>query len=223
MVNEGRVFIEEHFNLSNTISVYNIFTEAEAYDSFIGLINDGYNLIVSSSLNFGNAIYQVAEEYPNIKFLTRGRGNSTMPNLARISYNVQSADYMSGYFAGMSTVTNVVGIVLPGKQFSTYHQANSFAVGVKAAAKKLGKTIKIFCAATGSYNDADIATLATNLILAQNADIISQIQDDMTVSLISMNHGNLGIGTNGFPQRRVYGEKVGTSYVIDWCIIYGSL
>ncbi|KAF2071704.1 hypothetical protein CYY_006985 [Polysphondylium violaceum] len=220
MVNEGRVFIEETFNLSNTQSVYNIFTEEEAYQSFVDLINDGYNLIVSSSLNFGNAIYQVAAEYPNVKFLTRGRGNSTMPNLARISYNVQSADYMSGYFAGMSTVTNTVGIVLPGKQFSTYHQANSFAVGVKAAAKLLGKEIKIYCAATGSYNDADIATVATNLILSKGADIISQIQDDMTVSLISMNRGNLGIGTNGFPQRRVYGEKVGTSYVIDWGVLF---
>jgi len=215
MVNDGRIYVEDKLNTTSTKSVYGV-TESTAYQSMVDLINDGYNLIVASSLEYGNAVYKAAADYPNVKFLTRGRGNSGMANLARISYNVQSADYMAGYFAGMTTKTNVVGIVIPGLDFNTYHHANSFAMGVKAASTYLQKDIKVYCAATNSYTDYDIALLATNSILAKGADIMSQIQNDMTVSLISMDHGNLGIGTNGFMEKRIYGEKVGTSYVINW-------
>ncbi|KAF2071762.1 hypothetical protein CYY_006928 [Polysphondylium violaceum] len=215
MVNDGRIYVEDKFNTTSTKSLYDV-TEFNAYDKFVELIDQGYNLIVASSLEYGNAVYKAAANYPNVKFLTRGRGNSTMANLARISYNVQSADYMAGYFAGMNTNTNIVGIVIPGQSFNTYHHANSFAMGVKAASRYLGKDIKIYCASTNSYNDYDIAVLATQTILAKGADILSQIQNDMTVSLTSMNAGNLGIGTNGFLEKRIYGEKVGTSYVINW-------
>eukprot|EP01132_Coremiostelium_polycephalum_P010108 gene10108-12397_t len=226
MVNSGRIFTESELNMTDTRSIFDINTSEEAYNSIVTLVNQSYNLIVSSSLTHGDAVYRAAKEFPQVKFVTRGRGNSSISNIARISYSVQSADYMAGYFAGMVTETGIVGIVVPGvsdqccKGAPTYHQANSFAVGAYNAAKFLGKEITVYCMDTDSYFDVDLGKLAANTILSRGADILSQIQDDMTVSIVSMDQGHLSIGTTGFPQRDVYGEKVGTSYIVDWGILF---
>ncbi|EFA77750.1 G-protein-coupled receptor family 3 protein 6 [Heterostelium album PN500] len=218
-INAGRLRTEMILNLTTSL-FQNVDTPAKTTQIIEYLVTRGFNLIISTSLTQGDSAFNASLIYPDVFFVTRGSGNSTRPNVARITYDVTSADYMSGYFAGTVTKTNRVGIVTPGAALNSLHQANSFAVGAYCAAKVLGKNITVYSVETGSYLNPDVATIAAWNLLAVGADVLSQIQDDMTVSTISMNQGNLGIGTNGFPQRRVFGATVGTSYIIDWSIFF---
>eukprot|EP01133_Synstelium_polycarpum_P011564 gene11564-13497_t len=220
MINNGRIEAETALNITTTIGIFDVITPKQATETIHKLVAQGYNLIFASSLTHGNAAINASYIYPDVKFIVRGRGNSSLPNVGRVSYDIGSADYMAGYFAGMSTKSHKVGVVIPGLKDKTYHHANSFTTGARTAAALRNVTLEVYVMSTGFYLNSDYSTIAATEVVSRGADVISQIQDDMTVSVVAMRSGAIGIGTNGFPQRQVYGEKIGTSYIINWGVLF---
>ena len=129
-------------------------------------IVDGYNVIVMPGFAFGEALVEVADVYPEVKFVAldvaEGEGGFTATE------NVFSAVYqeeLSGYMAGVAAVKlgykhlgYLGGMAVPAVQRFGY----GFLQGVDAAAKELGIVgdIKVeYVYGNQFYGDADITAV----------------------------------------------------------------
>ena len=129
-------------------------------------IVDGYNVIVMPGFAFGETLAEVADLYPEIKFVAldvaEGEGGFTATeNVFSAVYQEQLSGYMAGYAAvklGYKHLGYLGGMAVP----AVVRFGNGFLQGVDAAAKELGIVgdIKVeYVYGNQFYGDADITAV----------------------------------------------------------------
>ena len=129
-------------------------------------IVDGYNVIVMPGFAFGETLAEVADLYPEIKFVAldvaEGEGGFTATeNVFSAVYQEELSGYMSGYAAvklGYKHLGYLGGMAVPAVQRFGY----GFLQGIDAAAKELGivSEIKVeYVYGNQFYGDADITAV----------------------------------------------------------------
>ena len=129
-------------------------------------IVDGYNVIVMPGFAFGETLAEVADLYPEIKFVAldvaEGEGGFTATeNVFSAVYQEELSGYMAGYAAvklGYKHLGYLGGMAVPAVQRFGY----GFLQGVDAAAKELGIVgdIKVeYGYGNQFYGDADITAV----------------------------------------------------------------
>ena len=127
---------------------------------------DGYNVIVMPGFAFGETLAEVADIYPEIKFVAldvaEGEGGFTATeNVFSAVYQEQLSGYMAGYAAvklGYKHLGYLGGMAVPAVQRFGY----GFLQGVDAAAKELGivDQVKVeYVYGNQFYGDADITAV----------------------------------------------------------------
>ena len=127
---------------------------------------DGYNVIVMPGFAFGETLAEVADIYPEIKFVAldvaEGEGGFTATeNVFSAVYQEQLSGYMAGYAAvklGYKHLGYLGGMAVPAVQRFGY----GFLQGVDAAAKELGivSEVKVeYVYGNQFYGDADITAV----------------------------------------------------------------
>ena len=127
---------------------------------------DGYNVIVMPGFAFGETLAEVADIYPEIKFVAldvaEGEGGFTATeNVFSAVYQEQLSGYMAGYAAvklGYKHLGYLGGMAVPAVQRFGY----GFLQGVDAAAKELNivSDIKVeYVYGNQFYGDADITAV----------------------------------------------------------------
>ena len=127
---------------------------------------DGYNVIVMPGFAFGETLAEVADIYPEIKFIAldvaEGEGGFTATeNVFSAVYQEELSGYMAGYAAvklGYKHLGYLGGMAVPAVQRFGY----GFLQGVDAAAKELGIVgdIKVeYVYGNQFYGDADITAV----------------------------------------------------------------
>ncbi|GAM23371.1 hypothetical protein SAMD00019534_065460 [Acytostelium subglobosum LB1] len=217
MINEGVISAQRLLNSTN-IHIYPDIGRGILNDTIERLINDGYNGIITTSTEMTGPTIFYAGIHPEIRFLTRGRNANTTANLSFFSYNIAICNYMIGYFAGLWTQTKMIGYVAPGLPDVANYNANALFVGAQRA--RPGENVTVTVWNTGSWHAVDNATGATNDIIDRGIDIISQNQDDNTVVTAGLKRGVIGMGTNGYPQSRLYGENIAFGFVTNWAPVF---
>ncbi|HEY9852312.1 MAG TPA: BMP family protein [Leptolyngbyaceae cyanobacterium] len=71
----------------------------------------GYTLVVGHSYNHGDAVFQVAKEFPNINFAWAGSVGKTAPNVADYGQPFYQGAYLVGLVAGKLTKTGKLGAI----------------------------------------------------------------------------------------------------------------
>ena len=127
---------------------------------------DGYNVIVMPGFAFGETLAEVADIYPEIKFVAldvaEGEGGFTATeNVFSAVYQEQLSGYMAGYAAvklGYKHLGYLGGMAVPAVQRFGY----GYLQGIDAAAKELGivSEIKVeYVYGNQFYGDADITAV----------------------------------------------------------------
>ena len=129
-------------------------------------IVDGYNVIVMPGFAFGETLVEVADVYPEVKFVAldvaEGEGGfAATENVFSAVYQEELSGYMAGYAAvklGYKHLGYLGGMAVPAVQRFGY----GFLQGVDAAAKELGivSEIKVeYVYGNQFYGDADITAV----------------------------------------------------------------
>eukprot|EP01133_Synstelium_polycarpum_P004414 gene4414-5171_t len=213
MVNEGRIGVQNVFNTTNVH--YYVAEEEEMEHMLLDLIHKNYTAIIAGSLEYTTITNATSFLYPNISFMARG-GNKNFTNMFYITYNIGICQYLMGFFSGLMTKTNKLGYINPGPPLLNNYNANTFFTGARAS----NPAITLDYYTSGAWIAPDISTGAANALMDMGVDYISHTQDDFTVGLAAMTRGFQALGTNGFPQRRIYGENIGLSFVTNWTDTY---
>ncbi|KAF2072194.1 hypothetical protein CYY_006491 [Polysphondylium violaceum] len=223
MMNEGRVRTEKNLKLTHTMYYSNLEGEDEKTGEAIEeAIREGSNLMIISSQVHATIGIQYARKYldANIFWLIRSKSRPTpdnLPNVAILNYNSAQLQYLLGYFAGLTTKTDKVGFVSPGYWVQKLLTVNSFYVG----AKRANPNIKFYSVYTGSWFNPDVAARASLELISQGVDLLGMSQDDMTVqTTVIENNGTFGLGATGYPERLIYGEAIGMSYITNWTNVF---
>jgi len=139
------------------------------YSIYVDLCENGYDLILTVSSNGDDALTQVAEEYPDQKFINLDGSMEEIPsNVYIMTPKNNEMCYLAGAVAalkakelGDSTIGFVGGMDIPG--------INVFLVGYIEGAQQINPDIKVASSYVGSF--ADTAKGKENGLLLYNSGI----------------------------------------------------
>lgn len=108
-----------------------------------------YNIIIAHGAQYQSLLNDVAPDFPKTTF-AYGTGYATAhPNIFAYDPHAEEGAYVMGIVAGMTTKSNIIGIVGPVEAGDAVKFNKGFAQGVKAANPKA----EVRIAYTGSFND----------------------------------------------------------------------
>ncbi len=112
--------------------VYRENVPGDCYNDIVSLIRDeGCQIVVGISYDFGEPMMKAAEKYPDVYFLhTAGTGHRN--NLSTFFGRMYQARYLSGIVAGMKTKTGEIGYVAAFPISEVIRGINAFTLGVRS-------------------------------------------------------------------------------------------
>jgi basic membrane protein A len=123
-----------------------IANQADVYRQYAA---GGYTLVIGWGGQFTDGAVQVAEEFPNTKFLVVNAGAENGKNLASLDTKVEHWQYLAGYVTAKLSKSGVIGWV--GGQCFPATAANLHAV--EQGAKAANPDIKVIGTFTGDFED----------------------------------------------------------------------
>ncbi len=157
-----------------------------------------YEIIICVGFLLGDALAEVAAEFPDQKFAIIDVDYITGPNIMNIVFRENEMSALVGALAAMAAVEHgyshagvVLGIEIP----VLYHFEAGFRFGIDWANKKLGSNIGLLYTYTGSFSDIALGKAATEAMLAQGAVGVYNVAGPLGVGdyeAISEAHQNTG-------------------------------
>lgn len=156
------------------------------------LIEEGCEIIICNSYDYGTWVQLKAEENPDIYFFhTSGIVQSR--NLATYFGRIYQMRYLSGIVAGMQTETNEIGYVAAFPISEVNRGINAFALGVRS----VNPDARVHVEWSGSWNDNETTREAAEKLFANaNIDVITMHSDSNEVLELAEEKGIWSIGYN---------------------------
>lgn len=157
-------------------------------------IDEGCNIIFSTSWGYMETTAQMAEEYPDVYF-SHGTGYmSNGKNFNNYFGRIYQPRYLSGIVAGMNTKTNKIGyVVAMGSENSEVTGGiDAFALGVYS----VNPSAQIYVKVTNSWYDPAAEKAAASTLLNMNCDVIAQHCDTTYPQLLAQQKNVYSIGYN---------------------------
>lgn len=108
----ARKQVDDAYENVETTVMENIPEGADSVRVFTQLAEQGYKLIVAASFGYMDAVHDVAQKYPNVKFL-HIVGVKTADNVTTYFGKMYQLRYLSGIIAGMNWLVEGVDAILP--------------------------------------------------------------------------------------------------------------
>jgi len=133
-----------------------------------GYAEDGYDLIIAHSFPYQDAVFEVAEEFPDTNFAWPNAGlDRTAPNLSPYDERFYEAEYLIGILAGGVTESGVLG----GVGAFDIPECHSMFAAFELGAKTVRDDITQINAYTGDWLDIVKASEAVIAQADQGADV----------------------------------------------------
>ena len=179
------------------------------------MIEQGCEVVICNSFNYGEWIVKVAKKYPNIVFL-HASGTEKVDNITTYFGRMYQMRYLSGIVAGMQTETNEIGYVAAFPISEVNRGINAFTLGVKAVNSKAN----VHVIWTESWTDYDMNKLgAEKLIEDCNVDVITMHCDSVAPLDVAEEKGVWSIGYN-MDNTALYSSSFLTAPIWDWSVFY---
>lgn len=180
-------------------------------------IDDGCNIIFTTSWGYMQVTADMAEEYPDVYF-SHGTGYmSNGTNFNNYFGRIYQARYLSGIVAGMNTTSNKIGYVAA--QDSSNSEVtggiDAFAIGVAS----VNPDAKIYVAVTNSWYDPEKEEAASRKLLDMGCDVMTQHCDTAYPMLLAQEYGVYGIGYNSDMSKEVP-QACLCSVIWNWSAYY---
>ena len=212
--------MQENLGLSSDQIVRKIVDDSDAQATEASIrecIDEGCNVIFSTSWGYMETTAAMAEEYPDIYF-SHGTGYmSNGKNFNNYFGRIYQARYLSGIVAGMNTKSNLIGYVAA--QDSSNSEVtggiDAFAIGVAS----VNPDAKINVIITNSWYDPEGETQAAQALIDAGCDVIAQHCDTPNPQLAAEQAGVFGVGYNSDMSKDAPKAAI-TSVMWDWSAYY---
>ena len=214
--------MQENLGLSSDQIVRKIVDDSDAQAteaSIMECIDEGCNVIFSTSWGYMETTAAMAEEYPDIYF-SHGTGYmSNGKNFNNYFGRIYQARYLSGIVAGMNTKSNLIGYVAA--QDSSNSEVtggiDAFAIGVAS----VNPDAKINVIITNSWYDPEKEEAASRQLLDMGCDVMAQHCDTAYPQTLAQERGVYGIGYNSDMSKETPDSCL-TSVIWNWSAYYTS-
>lgn len=214
--------MQENLGLSSDQIVRKIVDDSDAQATEASIrecIDEGCNVIFSTSWGYMETTAAMAEEYPDIYF-SHGTGyKSNGKNFNNYFGRIYQARYLSGIVAGMNTKSNLIGYVAA--QDSSNSEVtggiDAFAIGVAS----VNPDAKINVIITNSWYDPEKEEAASRQLLDMGCDVMAQHCDTAYPQTLAQERGVYGIGYNSDMSKETP-DSCPTSVIWNWSAYYTS-
>jgi basic membrane protein A len=136
-------------------------------------LNQGGTIILVTGLEFLDIIPDVADDYPNVKFLMLDQCSSRPgPNIYCLLYKDYEANYLAGVEAGYSSQTGKVGTVGAADYPYEHRYSDSFAAGARYARSDIVIAPTLWIGGDNPWSDPLRAQSQASSMVADGADRI---------------------------------------------------
>lgn len=180
-------------------------------------IDEGCNIIFSTSWGYMDITGKMAEEYPDIYFCHGTGYESNGKNFINYFGRIYQARYLSGIVAGMNTKTNKIGYVAA--QDSSNSEVtggiDAFALGIAS----VNPDAVIYVKVTNSWYDPEAEEAASKELLDMGCDVMAQHCDTPYPQTMAQDAGVYGIGYNS-DMRKETPDSCLCSVIWNWSAYY---
>lgn len=182
-------------------------------------IDEGCNIIFTTSWGYMETTAQMAEEYPDVYF-SHGTGYmSNGKNFNNYFGRIYQARYLSGIVAGMNTKTNMIGYVaaMDSDNSEVTGGIDAFALGIYS----VNPDAKVYVKVTNSWYDPEAEKQAAETLLDMGCDVITQHCDTSYPQTLAQDRGVYGIGYNSDMSKEAPDACL-CSVIWNWSAYYTS-
>lgn len=215
--------MQQNLNLSDDQIVRKINisdTDADATRAAIQeCIDEGCNIIFTTSWGYMETTAEMAEEYPDIYF-SHGTGYmSNGKNFNNYFGRIYQARYLSGIVAGMNTKSDKIGYVaaMDSTNSEVTGGIDAFAMGIYS----VNQDAKVYVKVTNSWFDPDGEKAAAETLLNMGCDVIAQHCDTEYPQTLAQEKGVYSIGYNSDMSKNAP-EACLCSVIWNWSAYYTS-
>lgn len=215
--------MQQNLNLSDDQIVRKINisdTDADATRAAIQeCIDEGCNIIFTTSWGYMETTAEMAEEYPDIYF-SHGTGYmSNGKNFNNYFGRIYQARYLSGIVEGMNTKSNKIGYVaaMDSTNSEVTGGIDAFAMGIYS----VNQNAKVYVKVTNSWFDPDGEKAAAEMLLNMGCDVIAQHCDTEYPQTLAQEKGVYSIGYNSDMSKNAP-EACLCSVIWNWSAYYTS-
>ena len=215
--------MQQNLNLSDDQIVRKINisdTDADATRAAIQeCIDEGCNIIFTTSWGYMETTAEMAVEYPDIYF-SHGTGYmSNGKNFNNYFGRIYQARYLSGIVAGMNTKSNKIGYVaaMDSTNSEVTGGIDAFAMGIYS----VNQNAKVYVKVTNSWFDPDGEKAAAEMLLNMGCDVIAQHCDTEYPQTLAQEKGVYSIGYNSDMSKNAP-EACLCSVIWNWSAYYTS-
>ena len=145
--------------------------DASMYKTQLVNAAEASDIVVPVGWEFGDALPEVADEYPDTKFIYVDEACEGHDNIMNIKYAQNEGSFLVGYIAVKMSKTKVVGAV-GGMDNDTI---NDFLAGFKQGAEYASKKAKVLTKYAGDFSDPAKGKECALALNGEGADVIFQV------------------------------------------------
>jgi len=154
------------------------------------LVSAGCKLIFTTSYGYMEPTAAAAEKYPEVKFCHCSGYTRNETNMDTYFGQIESARYLAGIVAGLTTKTNKLGYVAAFPIPEVIRGINAYTLG----ARSVNPDVTVQVVWTNTWFDMDTEKAAAETLLSTGVDIMAQHQDSTAAITAAEKAGALAIG-----------------------------
>lgn len=185
----GRKAVEEELGVE-TMYIESVMEDDNEVEKAVeNMIDQGANMIFTTSYGFMQGTVNMAEKYPDVTFM-HCSGYEMRENMSNYFGRIYQARYLTGIAAGMKTESNKIGYVAAMEIPEVVRGINAFTLGVRSVNPDAEVVVKW----THTWVDSALEKEAAVALLDEGCDVIAQHQDSPAPMIAAQERGKWGIG-----------------------------
>lgn len=141
----------------------------DAGSAVLQYVSQGYGVIIGHGAQYKNLMLEMAEEYPEVTFIFGTSAEIGPANVYTYMPESEETGFLSGIIAGMTTKTNIVGVVGPVDGGDAARYNRGYVLGVQS----VNPGAKIIVAHSGSFGDFVKAGEVAETQIKAGADVLT--------------------------------------------------
>jgi len=209
----ARQMVDDEFDWLDTIAVESV-PEADAEPFIDQLVQQGANVIFTTSFGFMDATLAAAARYPDVVF-AHATGFMRAPNVATYTAEFYQVYYLNGLMAGALSESGNIGYVGSFPIPEVKRHIDAFTMGARAVNPEAAVSVRWL----NSWYSPAAATEATQALIADGADVFAFTEDSPTVIQVAAERG-LPSFAHYSPMLKFAPEHVVSGQLVHWDEIY---
>ncbi|MGQ4834423.1 MAG: BMP family ABC transporter substrate-binding protein [Candidatus Asgardarchaeia archaeon] len=198
--------------------------EGEAMSYIENFINNGYDVIFTTSFGYMDQTLEAAQQYPD-KIFFHCSGYKRYKNMGTYFAEFYQLYYLNGIMAGALTKTNHIGYVAAHLIPEVVRHINAFTLGARAVNPNVTVYIRVLNA---WYDPAKARDAAASLIDQDNVDVIAFTEDSAAIpeyaeSLYQDQGKQIYVFGHYSPMLSHGPDVVVSGQIVHWEVIYADI